>query len=335
MDKRFALGFYILLVVSCATFFLHSYPANIEFYNHDFQFHFFDSGGKGLNPNQYVDQDKLDSYAPVSAWIFAPFSFNARTYYLAIILVFVVIFGLLLVYLSKHWIAALFWVASSAPYFFIEGVIAQGILTLLLLLFVFSGFKLRVILLFVALLTHSFGLWLLIFYWLTEIALTTKWKNIVLGVCGTSFFPAIDNGKKTVVFGKVYETNKTLLGTQALNYSSYVYIFRWFFMFPLSVFGFVGLWKLNKTWFWFCLIGFFGAFAFLYWRVVESLIPFIILGLVEYYKTKSNKYKALLIIACLGMIAIQLANYYSITQNVHLSLTTIFFNFVCNFGVLK
>lgn len=336
VNNSFLVGFVFLFFVCGVTFFLHPQVINFVYHPHDFQFHFFKASGHFVEKNEWVDQEKLDAYPPLSGWLFAPFSFNIIIFYVSVLFVFFVLFGLLLVRLSGHWVSALFWVACSAPWFFLEGIIAQGIMTLLLLGFVFTkNIYLRLFLLVLALLTHGWGFWLLGGYWILEIVLNTNWRGVVLGVCGTSFFPVEAKVGATIQEVQASTTGTNLVGSKGLNMTNYVVVARWLLMFPLLPFGFIGLWKLNKTWFWFCLLGFIGAFVLLYWRIVESLMPFIVLGLTQYYQGLSKKGKFLLILIALGLIVIQLINYLYTIQNVHLSLTTLVFNLPCALGLVK
>jgi hypothetical protein len=326
----------LLLLVGCIglVYFLHPSVVEIKFYPHDFQFHFYKASGDSFKSTNYIDQEKLDRYAPLTAWIWSPFSFHLIPFFLFTLFVFFVLFGLILVRLSRHWVSVLFWLACSAPWFFIEGTLAQGVATLLLLVFVYVKTPVRLVLLCLALLTHTWGFWLLGAYWVMEIIVKTNWSRISLGVCGGGLLPAINNGKETVILGNQVNVTTSILGTKALNYGSYVYVLRWLAMFPLLPFGFMGLWKLNKTWFWFSLIVFLGAFGFLYWRIVESVMPFVVLGLTHYYKSMSKKAKVLMIFIAFGLIVIQLVHYLYTIQNFHLSLSNLFLSLPCALGLI-
>ena len=193
------LGFLILFSMCGIIYFLHPSVIDLRFFPHDFKFHFFKASGDYFEANEFVDQDKLDRYAPLTAWLWSPFSFHLIPFFLFTLFVFFILFGLILVKLSGHWVSALFWLACSAPWFFLEGTLAQGVATLLLLVFVYVKMPIRLILLALALLTHTWGFWLLGAYWLIEIIVKTNWSRISLGVCGGGLIPALNNGKETII----------------------------------------------------------------------------------------------------------------------------------------
>lgn len=335
-QNNLKISFLILITILCLIYILHPGVDQLRFHPHDLQFHYFKASGAFFVPGEFIDQARLDSYAPLTSWIYAPFSFNLKTFYLFTLILFFLVMGLLLVYLSKHWITALFWVACSAPYFFLEGVLAQGIATFLLIAFVYSGLKLRLLLLCLGLLTHSWGFWLLLAYWVVEIVVKTDWRGVALGVCGGTLFPAPLNPKvqPTNISGIDSISNLNLLGFNGLNRITWVSVFRWIVMFPLLPFAFIGLWKKNKVWFWFSLVLFVGGFVLLYWRIVESVMPFIVLGLTYYYQASSKKMKILLIIVTLGLTLIQITHYWNTIQNIHLSITQSILGLPCWTGLI-
>lgn len=331
------IGSIILIAMIIIVSSLHPDINNLRFYPHDFQFHYFKAGNADYTVSEFIDEEKLSIYAPLTSWVYAPFSFNLKTFYTYTLIIFFIVMGLLLAYLSKNWIAALFWLSCSAPYFFLGGVLAQGLATFLLIVFVYSRLKFRLILLCFGLLAHSWGFWLLLLYWLVELLVKTNWKEVMLGICGGTLFPAPVDPKiqPTNIFGVESISNLNLLGFNGLNRITWISIFRWIVMFPLLPFAFIGLWKNNRVWFWFSLLLFSGGFILLYWRIVESVMPFVVLGLTYYYQTSSKRMKMLLIIVAIGLTIIQYANYWYTIQNIHLSLTQMFFDLPCRIGVLQ
>lgn len=335
VEQHLRIGFIVLVVSVALTFLVHPGILDRKYYHHDFLFNYYKASGESFSPDQFIDSVKIADYPPLSSWVFLPFSFNVSTYYLFALILFFLLFGLLLVYLSKQWVTGLFWVACSAPWLFLEGVIAQGVLTFLFMFFLFASTRWRLVLLLLALMTQSFGFWLLAVYWIVETLFSLNWKNIVLGVCGTSFFPSkVDS---SVPINKVQEltTDTNLFGFKGLNMTSWVSVFRWFVLFPLLPFGFIGLWRKNKVWFVFSVGVFVFGLVFLYWRVVESVMPLVVLGLGKYYEDSSKRMRLLLIFVAIGLFIIQLVNYLNVLNTVHLSLTTLFFNLPCELGWLK
>lgn len=322
----------VLLIVVSLVYFFHPGINDLKFYSHDYQFHYYKSSGKEFKENEFISQEKLNAYAPLAGWLLNPFSFNLKTFYLATLIIFVLVMGLILTKLSNHWVAGLFWVSSSAPWFFLGGTIAQGLLTIFLIAFIcVKKTKLRLALLALSLLLHSYGFWLLGAYWVIEILSSMDFKKIVLGICGTTFFPAKVGSNIQQTMELTTDTN--LFGFKGLNMTSWVSVLRWFSLFPILPFGFLGLYKANKTLFNFSVIMFILSFVFLYWRVVETIMPFIVIGLTEYYKNSSKKMKVLLIALAFLLFVVQINNYFSVIQNIHLSATTLFLNLPCALGL--
>lgn len=294
-------------MVVCLLFFLVPDPNKTSFFSSDFLFHYGKSGGIEYplisidgTPTQPVF---YDSYAPFVSFISAPFSFRIETFYLFWLMFFFLLFPLVLVGFSGKFFSGLAWFGFSAPFFFVSGLLSQGVISLFLVLFVFKrNIFLRLFLLFFSLFVHADGFFLLAGYWVFEILyFWFKYRLFFLGAC---FLPiAENNGSEEAVNLVSSSTGKSVFGTTGLLATNHTHVFQWFLFNPLAFFGFVGLWKKHRHLFFFCLLVMFLSWLFLYWRVVLSVVPFFAIGVGYYFDKASNMMRFLLcVLVFLGVL---------------------------------
>jgi len=334
-----------LVIVTClvavfVVYSIHPYVVNYDTYSKDFLFHYYKSSEKqdviikelGV-ANQVFSNENLVDYPPLVSWVFKPFSFNLSIFFLAVLMFSFVLFGLLLFFITKHWVSALFWVSTSASWFFLQGSIAQGVFSFLFVLFVFSNWKYRLVLLFIGLLTHNHGFYLMFFYWVFDYLWHINWGLVLPGFCGGGLVEY--SGNEVVVNPVVSEKGVNLnsmvnvFGQKGLTYTSWLSVVRWFSFFPLFLFAFYGLWKENKEWFVFTVFLFVVCGLTLYWRAVESLVFFLVFGLTSYYKSSGRRMRWLLIVVSVLLFVLQIFRYLSLIENTHLSLSGGFFELPC------
>lgn len=314
MDKR--IYFVILIGLIICTFFWWVIPNrnDTQIYSGDFLFHYGKSAGKttdelitmygaGLN-----SVENFNSYPSLFHFLAQLFSLRIEFFLIFSLTIFFVLFPLLLSWASENWTAGLFWIASSAPFFFAFGAIAQGIITLFLIPFVFANkivpkrfiVFFRVFLLFLSILIHSHGWFLLAGFWVVEIIFYLDWKNILLFGCflpKTETLSAVESTEKMVE-----HTGINIVGKKGLLSTGWIEVPRWFLFNPLSIAGFYGLWLNHKKFLFFVIVIFCFGISFLWLRVIESAAPFIAIGISEYYLRSKKFMRMVLIIFALLLI---------------------------------
>lgn len=236
-------------------------------------------------------------YPPLFHWIARPFAFNQPHFYLfSLIIICLLIPGILLI-IKKHWVSVLFYWSVSFPYMMEFGFhYSQVIATAMLLIFIWrKEWWIRIPLLLLSILAHTFAPFLLIGAWILELALNKK-----------TFFPGIvfSNG-----LPKILETPIGIWKNNQFTGINLGYLLNAFFKatpIPFIAFALKQFWKQRQYY----LIALFTAttigMVLVKGRVFETGQIILLLGLTDYYKQANKKMKYGLIILAVLSIALQL-----------------------------
>ena len=282
--KKNELAFLFCFLVISALFVVNVNPNQLDNYSGDFRFHFYKSLG--------CVGEQIDMYAPLTSWIGGFFSFNTQFFYVFWLMFFFLVFPLALVYFS-NWKAAVYWFAFFTPYYYLWGILAQGLVGFFLILFSRASPVQRLVLLGLAFLTHSLGLFLLLSYWAVEIIWDKK------GFLAACVFVPTKSGAS--VEAAKARTGTNLLGGKGISGVNYLDFFRWFFINPLFFFGFFRLRGVEKL---FSVLLFVGSLVLLIPRVLDFIVPFVCIRLAE------EDHKLLFVLA-LVLIPFQVLNFAS------------------------
>jgi hypothetical protein len=234
-------------------------------------------------------------YPPLFHWISKPFSFNQQHFFLFGLIIICFLIPIILVYIKRHWISALFYWGVAFPYIMESGFhYTQLLATALLVVFIWrKEWYFRIIMLIVAILLHTSAPLLLIAYWIIEcIASKKTWKYL---------FPSCTTG---VV---LKSTPPVALEQRALGSIKWGYILNWFFKatpLPFIIFAGKQFWKQKQYDLILLSIAMFFA-VIIKGRILYSLQIVLLLGLTDYYKQADKKMKIGLIILAGLSIALQ------------------------------
>lgn len=153
----------------------------IEKEHADYGRHFFkastdckgDAEKYGWEINDWQGQNTCETYAPLFHWLAKPFAFDMKTFnYFLAILIFIAT-PLTLVYISRHWISAWFFFATTHyAWYFIDGAYPQALANLLAIaILIEKDWKIDIILALLATISHSHG------FILALVVLTAKYFN--------------------------------------------------------------------------------------------------------------------------------------------------------------
>lgn len=321
MKARFVV--FVGILMFFALYFSNPSPEKPGFYSADFLFHFHKAAElseplNGIGGIPYY-ADTIEDYPPFFSWISSIFSFRLETFFCFVLLLFCVIFPLALFKKTGEGFVVLAWFSFTGFWFFFSGLLAQGLMAFVLLLFVYErSFLFRLILLFAALLIHSYGVFLLLAFWVFEIIFENRCRLLSLAVC---IFPIANTNEKTNLNGLSLATGKNFFGGAGLLATNFLEIGRWFCLNPLLIFGLLGLKKKQSVIFWFCVFAFIFSAVFLWWRIVETLAPFFAIGLTEYFKLASKKFRILIIVGCVVSIFLLFLHNLSLMRLIGFSLS--------------
>lgn len=123
----------------------------------------------------------IQHYPPLFHWLAKPYNFTNRTFYVLGCLIFGLLVPFTLAWIAKSESLPFFYFTSTTIYTTLEfgGYVPLALMFFVFLLFIkFMEWKYRIPLLFLSLLVHSFGFWLLVSYWVLEGLFQAEWKNI-------------------------------------------------------------------------------------------------------------------------------------------------------------
>jgi len=155
----------IALIICCIFIFIIAIlPTNFHGRGYDYYFHY--AKAKGME--QYYDtlgrSTETVNYPPLFSWFTKLFSFREETFYFSSLIFLGLIIPISLVFLTRHWITALLYFSATSFFYFSEtGIFAQATaIFLLILMLYFKKWYIRLALVFMSILAHSFGFYLAI-----------------------------------------------------------------------------------------------------------------------------------------------------------------------------
>ncbi len=125
----------------------------------DYDFHF----EKSLNGCENLDSS-CEIYAPLFSWVASPFTFHSNAFFFFVVFLFAFVTPMLLFLLSKNWLSVwLYFSITSYYWFVIDGIFAQGLaMILLLLVLVLKDWKHQAIIVLLAITSHGSGFFLVL-----------------------------------------------------------------------------------------------------------------------------------------------------------------------------
>lgn len=155
-------------ILLCLVLLLAAYALQKDQLSNDYRFHIEKSKNIENCPAPYLEPYCSD-YPPLAHWFFSLFAFSEKGFILAHLLLLFLLIPFLIWKLTENTHSVIFYFASAAWTHSIDGTVAQTAMLIIFLLFVWRKNNLdRIVLLFVALLTHSLGVFLLGLYWILE-----------------------------------------------------------------------------------------------------------------------------------------------------------------------
>lgn len=250
--------------------------------------------GNGGDFGAYIEKIRgksLDyTFPPLYAWISAPFIFRSNIFILFSLFMFGVVTPLVLVAITKNWISAWFYFATTDYFYYITaGLYNQGLVSILFLgLLATKNNYLRAILFLLGLLSHSTGLWLLGGLWVLLLLKETNLKGF-LPFCSPFW------GEHTPEILKIEVAAASASyppGRLTLNSVLAFFVKRC--PLPFLYWGLKGIWH-EKNWHYLVFIGLAVIIAIIHDQRALYLIPLLIIpGLTWYYASCSINKKRLI-----------------------------------------
>ena len=131
----------------------------------DYSFHF----EKAKNDCENLN-DACEIYAPLFSWIAKPFAFHPNAFFFFTVFLIGFVTPMLLFLLSKNWLSVWFYYSITSYYwFFIDGIFAQALAMILLLLVLFlKDWKQQALMVLLAILSHGTGFFLVLITFLLK-----------------------------------------------------------------------------------------------------------------------------------------------------------------------
>lgn len=258
-------------------------------------------------------QDPLgqDQYAPFFPVFSSAFSKNMRTFYRFSVLLLGLLLPLLLFFLTKRWESAFFYFASTEFFWLMSysGFIPQALtIAYVLGLLLTKNWYARLGLVFLALLTHNFG-FLFVLISLLIIAFFEKKQGIMIAGAVAACPPCNCSpvlGEKASFF-----KDKILGDLLPLSLDQVIDFFTKGMPLPLMFLSVKQLWKEKN----FAVLSII-AFTFtagMIWvygdRVIFSTLPFLVIGLTNYYVSTNKKMRLVIVGICLITLCFNLYSF--------------------------
>ncbi len=258
----------------------------------DFEFHY----NKTLGDTQGILRgNEMDSYPWLFHFVAGFFDYRLIIFKWFGILLLGLLIPMALFFVSKDWLSVLFYfTTTSFFYFFEQGIYAQALMMLIMLLFwVFKNPIIHIGLIYAALLTHSWGLHLALLTlaciylhkseWINEIL---KIKNKILLGC-SGWFP-INDANQSIRPNEFLDTH--LLSSQENNFSMALrvsFLFKLIveiFPLPFALMGFYQTYQNKRFDFLLLALASLVIGSFYDYRIFFILPLVLIPGLVDYYR---------------------------------------------------
>jgi len=140
----------------------------------DYSFHF--KKAKNGCENSNPDNQNCEVYAPLFHWIAKPFAFHPNAFFYFTVFLIGFVTPMLLFLLSRNWLAVWFYYSTTSYYWFmIDGIFAQALaMILLLLVLILKDWKHQALIVLLAILSHGSGFFLVLITFFVKNILTKE-----------------------------------------------------------------------------------------------------------------------------------------------------------------
>lgn len=281
LNQQFAVALIICLTICL---FLGVLPPKFNGQGYDYQFHFDKARGQDESNGKVTVV-----YPPLFHWLAGPFSFNEPAFYLFSLFLIGILTPMLLFYLTDNWVSVAFYFAVSEYFWFFEqGVYAQALIGIfLILVLMFDDWGFRAILLLLATLSHSTGFFAI---GLTMLVLALHESGLLKKAVG--FLPGCSGlvGNKrpdTLLDTRIIELVDSHQSLHGFRVSYILKLAFQIFPLPFLFMSMKYLWKHKLDYFLliiaFVIVGFFLNYRVWYFITIPGIF-----GLTRFYENMNN-----------------------------------------------